>query len=190
MQKISAAEHIAVFGGKFDPPHLAHQLIIFLLLEKHGVDEVWLFPSADHPFGYACSSFSIRCEMCRYLAAPWETSGKVKILDDEARLTVRPVYTVELMRHLTAEYGKRRYRLVIGEDNWNRRREWKDFASLEQSFEPIVIGRGDNFSTFFPLPDISSTLIRTRIEQGKPYAHLLPQGLDLYIEEHRLYLNQ
>jgi nicotinic acid mononucleotide adenylyltransferase len=31
---------IAVFGGKFDPPHLAHRMKIDLALEKYKMDEV------------------------------------------------------------------------------------------------------------------------------------------------------
>ena len=41
---------IAIFGGGFNPPHLAHLFTVTYLLSRADVDEVWLLPSAKHAF--------------------------------------------------------------------------------------------------------------------------------------------
>lgn len=187
MPKILTPRKTAVFGGKFDPPHLAHQLIIFLLLEKYGMNEVWIVPSYDHPFGMKPSDFEIRCEMCAFLAKPWHSSGKVKIVTEEKELKIQPVYTVDLLKHFLSVHNDKEFYLVIGEDNWNLREKWKDFDTIEKIAKIIVIGRGNIFDNYFPLPDISSSLIRKMIQSGKSPDHLLPAGLVDFIRDKRLY---
>ncbi len=189
MRKIFSPEKkprpIALFGGKFDPPHLGHQLLIFLLLHKLGMHQVWLIPSVAHPFGYPMSPFALRLKMCRMLALPWRGRHKVSILDDERHMPQRPVFTIDLVRRLRERYGERDYRLVIGEDNWNARAEWKDFDELSRLAPPLVIGRGDNSAFPLALPDISSTAIREAIASGAPWEHLVPTGVNEFILKHR-----
>ncbi len=185
MQKTSEAKKIAVFGGKFDPPHLAHQLIIFLCLEKYGMDEVWIVPSYSHAFGFTPSDFDLRVEMCSFLQG--SMSERVSILEDEKEIDKEPVYTIDLMKHLLERYGNHDYHLIIGEDNWNARDKWKDFETLEKMTKPIVIGRNGSFDNFFPMADISSSLIREMISEGKEVSHLLPAGLADFIKSRSLY---
>lgn len=178
---------IALFGGKFDPPHLGHQLAIFLCLEKFGMDKVWLIPSASHPFGHTMSPLALRLKMCRLLALPWRGTGKVRVLDDESRLAIRPVYTIDLVRHLKERYGDHDYHLVIGEDNWNARAEWKEFDELSKIVTPLVLGRGD--ASVFPiaLPDLSSTAVRRAIADGAAWEHLVPDGVAEFVRKRGLY---
>ncbi len=188
MQKTSfRRKRIALFGGKFDPPHLGHQLTIFLCLEKFGMEKVWLIPSAAHPFGHRMSPFALRFAMCRLLALPWRGRGKVRLLDDERRLAARPVYTIDLVRHLKEKYGDHDYHLVIGEDNWNARAEWKEFDELSKLVTPLVIGRGAASAIDLALPGISSTAIREAIAQGAPWEHLVPAGVSDFLRKQDLY---
>lgn len=187
MRKTSSVDRVAIFGGKFDPPHLGHQLTIFLCLEKFGMDEVWVIPSAAHAFGYAMSPFELRLRMCRLLAAPWKGRGRVRILADEKKLPQRPVYTIDLVRHLITAYGPRDYHLIIGEDNWQARADWKEFDELSKLARPLVIGRGGGSNLRIALPDISSTAIRTAIAQNAPWEHLVPAGIPDLVRDHGLY---
>jgi len=190
MRKTSSADRVAIFGGKFDPPHLGHQLTLFLCLEKFGMDEVWVIPSAAHAFGYTMSPFALRLMMCRLLAAPWKRSGRVRVLADEEQMTEHPVYTIDLVRHLIATHGPREYHLIIGEDNWKARADWKEFDELSKLARPLVIGRGDGSDFRIALPDISSTAIRTAIAQGTPWEHLVPAGIPEFVKDKGLYRPQ
>ncbi len=193
MRKTSLPEKkprpIALLGGKFDPPHLGHQLMIFLLLHKLGMHQVWLIPRAAPPFGYPLSPFRLRYKMCHLLALPWRGRHKVRVLDDEKKMSGSPVYTVTLVRHLIERYGPRDYRLVIGEDNWNTRDQWKDFEELARLAPPIVIGRGLDSTLPIKLPDISSTIVREAVAAGTAWEHLVPAGVAELVRKYHLYLS-
>jgi len=176
----------AVFGGKFDPPHLGHQLSVFLALEKYRFDEVWIIPSFSHPFGYHPYDFDSRLEMCRIMAEPFK--DRVKVSDIERKIGLEVVYTVDLIEYLKDNFPENDFSLVIGSDNWNVRGKWKDFDKLEKICRSIVvIGRGEGGQGSFSLPDISSTMIREMIKNSRDPENLLPAGIYEYIKKHNLY---
>ena len=41
---------VAVYGGSFNPPHVAHAMVASWLLWTRLVDEVWLVPVFRHAF--------------------------------------------------------------------------------------------------------------------------------------------
>lgn len=187
MQKISAYKNIAVFGGKFDPPHLVHQIIIFLLLERYAMEHVLVIPSYSHPFAYEQTNFSIRMKMCHILVDPWKKSKTATVSGIEEELGTTPVYTIDLLEELEKRYDAF-FHIAMGEDNWKNRDKWKDFKKVEKKASPVIIGRGDgNDDEFFPLPNISSTLIRKRMKENKSSAHLLPVGMESFINKNNLY---
>jgi len=186
MQKILVPKKIGIFGGKFDPPHLGHQLIIFLAFSKYHMDEVWIIPSYSHAFGYESSNFDVRLKMCEYLTAPW-SSDKVKILDDEKSIEKSPVFTIDLMYYLHNNYGAHNYTIFIGEDNWEKRDKWKEFEKLSTLASISVIGRGTKFDTYFPLPDISSSILRDMIKDNKNVDFLMPDGIYNFIKKNNLF---
>lgn len=176
----------AVFGGKFDPPHLGHQLSIFLALEKYGFDEVWVIPSFSHPFGYRTNDFGKRTEMCRIMARPF--GSRAKVLTVEKELGLETVYTVDLIRHLKENFTDNDFSLLIGSDNWEVRKKWKDFDKIEEMCRSIVvIGRGEGTEKGFSLPDISSTMIKKMIREGADPDIFLPSGISEYIRKNGLY---
>ena len=42
---------VALFGGSFNPPHIAHQMVALWVLETQAVDGLWMLPTWRHPFG-------------------------------------------------------------------------------------------------------------------------------------------
>lgn len=177
---------IAVFGGKFDPPHLGHQLTIFLALEKFLMDEVWIIPTYSHPFGHSSSDYDKRCEMCEIMVRPW-SKEKVKVSRIEKEIGTETVYTIDLIRHILKKEPSSDLHLFIGEDNWKCRDKWKDFEEIERLVKIIVTGRGKNDSNVFWLPDISSTEIKEMMKNGVDPAPLLPHGIWEYIKEKDLF---
>src|SRR6185295_12282250 len=75
---------VAVFGGSFNPPHVAHQLAALYVLETQPVDELWLVPCFKHPFDKALESFEDRLEMCQRAAAA--LGPRVRVSACEQRL--------------------------------------------------------------------------------------------------------
>jgi nicotinate-nucleotide adenylyltransferase len=62
---------VAVYGGSFNPPHVAHQLALTYVLATAQVDEVWMVPTFKHPFDKALAPFSDRAKMCELAASPF-----------------------------------------------------------------------------------------------------------------------
>ncbi|MCA9612005.1 MAG: nicotinate-nicotinamide nucleotide adenylyltransferase, partial [Myxococcales bacterium] len=48
---------LAVFGGSFDPPHVAHVLVAAWAHATAGADRVLVVPAGAHPFGKKSASF-------------------------------------------------------------------------------------------------------------------------------------
>ena len=55
---------LAVFGGSFDPPHVAHVLVAAWAHATAGADRVLVVPAGAHPFGKKSASFEDRVAMC------------------------------------------------------------------------------------------------------------------------------
>ena len=54
---------VALFGGSFNPPHVAHQMVALYVLETQPVDELWFVPTYAHPFGKALVDYDHRIAM-------------------------------------------------------------------------------------------------------------------------------
>ena len=178
---------IALFGGKFDPPHMAHRQIISLLFEKQHVDEVWVLLATAHPFGYQPTELKHRLNMVELMVEPLPESKKIRIMNEGDIVEKRPHYTVDVLETLCQKHPENRYVLAIGEDNWKDREKWYNFEEIEKRAEIVVFGRGEKSDIPFSLPDISSTTIKELILSGGDIRSLLPQSVFEYIEQHGLY---
>lgn len=184
------ALRVALFGGSFNPPHLAHALVVAWALAGGEVDEVWAIPTNGHPFGKPLAPFADRLEMCRLA---FGFSGRVRVLDVECEPRVH--YSIDTIRRLAGGYPECRWRWLMGSDATVDAPKWKDFAEIERLAPPLVIprkghGAGAGPARAFALPDVSSTMIREHLAAGQPAKELeglLPAGVIAYLETRKLY---
>ena len=180
------AMRVALFGGSFNPPHVAHQLVALYVLETSGVDELWMIPCFQHPFEKALESFEHRRQMCELAAQA--LGPRVKVSDVEAKLggESRTLRTVQALReaHPEAELS-----LVIGSDLEAETATWYGADELRRSVSFIVVGRaGFSRPGTLAMPAISSTDIRERLRTpGGGVESLLPRAVLDYIRQRRLY---
>jgi nicotinate-nucleotide adenylyltransferase len=177
---------VAIFGGSFNPPHIAHQFVALYVLETTSVDELWLVPCAKHPFDKVLASFSHRFRMCELAAAA--LGPRVRVSDIESRLGGES-RTLVTLRALRAQHPDGEFQLVIGADIEPELPTWYGAAELAREVSRIVIGReGFAGGVGLAMPRVSSTEVRAKLAQGQSVAHLVPQRVEAYIREHRLYL--
>jgi nicotinate-nucleotide adenylyltransferase len=178
---------IAVFGGSFNPPHVAHQMVCLYVLETQPVDEVILVPTFRHPFEKQLAPFPDRVEMCRRLALPF--GGRATVSTIEEDLGGEASLTLVTLQALAERLTGCRLRLVIGADILREREKWYRWPEIEELAPPIVVGRpGHPAPDGAPeLADVSSTDVRQRLAAGQPVAHLVPRGVLAYIVEKGLY---
>jgi nicotinate-nucleotide adenylyltransferase len=176
---------IALYGGSFNPPHVAHQLAALYVLETAPIDAVWLVPTFRHPFDKALLEFDHRLRMCELLAAP--LGARVAVSDIERTLGGES-RTLRTLRRLEADHPDHRFRLVIGSDLVPELASWYGVEQIEQAAPFLVVGRaGSTGAGQVAMPAVSSTAIRAALAAGASVEGLLPRAVAGYIYEHGLY---
>jgi nicotinate-nucleotide adenylyltransferase len=179
---------VALLGGSFNPPHVAHLMAAYWTLETQDVAEVWLLPSYRHPFGKELAPFEDRVRMCE-LAARSIRGLAVCAAERELANDPHVGKTVRTLEHLAAKHPDRDLALVVGADILPETVKWYRWDRVKELARIIVVGREG-----FPpvpgapsLPAISSTEIRARIARGEDVSGLLPRKVREYVEEKGLY---
>lgn len=188
---------VALFGGSFNPPHVAHQMACLLVIETCPVDEVWMVPTYKHAFAKELCAFEHRYEMCLLAAAA--LGERVRVSRVEAELA-RPVSrTVETLAALAEAFPDTRFRLVIGADILSETPKWHRWRDVEALAPPIVVGRAGyrmadrpSLGAYYDvvdvdLPSISSTEVRALLERGQSAVPLVSRSVMDYIAERGLY---
>lgn len=178
---------IALYGGSFDPPHIAHQLVCLYILSTKPIDEVWLIPCYQHPFGKKSADFAHRLAMCTQAAT--DLAPRVKVCDIEADLP-QPSYTLHTIEAIQARHPNYQFSWVIGEDIFPNLHRWYHFEELQKKISFLIIGR-EGFHSDAPIsikmPEVSSTHIRNQLFQGIKPHDLVPKKVLAYIEQQKLY---
>jgi nicotinate-nucleotide adenylyltransferase len=181
-------KEIALLGGSFNPPHVAHLMAAYWTIATQGVSEVWLLPSFRHPFGKPLAPFEDRVRMCELAAT---AVRGVQVCTAEAELRGDPLVgkTVRTLEHLQAKHPHHRFALVIGTDILGETDKWYRFDRVRELARLIVVGRSGHPDAEGapPLPPVSSTEIRERLGRGEDVSALVPAKVLGYIEEKRLY---
>lgn len=177
---------IAVFGGSFNPPHVAHQMVALYVLETTNVDGLWLVPCFRHPFDKPLAPFADRHRMCELAAVA--LGWRVRVSDVE-RTIGGPSRTLVTVRRLAEMHPEHEFQLVIGGDLVAEVPTWYGAAELQASVPFIVIGRGGTGASpgAVGMPLVSSTEVRDRLGRGQGAEGLVPRVVLDYIYERRLY---
>jgi nicotinate-nucleotide adenylyltransferase len=180
--------NVFLFGGSFDPPHIAHVLAVSYVLATEEADLVAVVPCYKHPFSKELAPFDDRFAMCER-AMGWLPRTQVLRVEEELGGESRTLRTVE---HLQSVHPDWRMRLVLGADVLLEGPRWHGFDRVAALAPPVVLGRAGVATEQAPhpvLPEISSTTIRDAIRAGKAHevAALLPRGVLAHIEAKGLY---
>lgn len=181
----------AIFGGSFNPPHVAHVMACAYILSRGAADRVLVVPCGRHAFDKGLAPFEHRLAMCR-LAVKGVLDG-VEISDIEGRRE-GVTYTIDTVEALRRERPGDEFILAVGSDILEETDQWKDFERLRELAPPWVIPRlgSDTLeeaveSRRFALPAVSSTSIRERLDRGEVPDELLPKKVADYIRRNGLY---
>jgi nicotinate-nucleotide adenylyltransferase len=157
---------VAIFGGSFNPPHVAHLLAVTVVLARFDVDRILVVPTYQHPFAKALASYDDRVRMCE-LAMGWLPRVEISRVEEELGGESRTLRTIE---HLRAQHPDWSLRFVMGADLVVESSKWYGFDRIMALAPPIVLGRiGVSYEGAPPavLPAISSTEVRAMIGEGR-----------------------
>jgi nicotinate-nucleotide adenylyltransferase len=194
-------QRIGMFGGAFDPPHLAHRALAEAALVQLRLDALHVLPTGQawHK-SRPLTAAPHRLAMSRLAFAGL---GPV-VLDDREIRREGPSYTLDTLRELHAENQQAELYLVMGKDQadvlptW---RHWQEIVALavicvadrdlltgrETQFVPPPEMAGRFRKLQMPAMDISATGIRARVAGGQGIAPLVSPAVARYIEDQQLY---
>ena len=197
---------VLVFGGTFDPPHLAHVQLPILVKRAVGADAVLYVPTATSPFKRtaATASDDHRLAMLR-----------IALVDvDDACISTYEIdhggvsYTVDTLAALRDAYDNRvGLRLLIGADQLLLFHQWRDWRRIIDLADPLVMVRPPDAADSLlarlpteltccdwaarladvPVMDLSASEIRQRIAAGASINGMVAPQVREYIENNDLY---
>ncbi len=179
---------VAVFGGSFNPPHIAHVMACVYILSVHDVDELLIVPCFLHPLGKQLAPFEDRFAMA-VDAMAWLPRTVVSPVERELGGPSRTLRTLEQLRLVRPGDT---FHLVVGADILLEGGRWHGFDQVLALAPPIILGRAGVEAPGAPapaLPDVSSTSIRQALREGRmaDVKTFLPRSVARYIEERKLY---
>jgi nicotinate-nucleotide adenylyltransferase len=195
---------LGIFGGTFDPPHIGHLALACEALHAFDLERVlWvLTPHPPHKRSEGILPLDERLALLERAIADTVEFEVCRVDIDRPP----PHYAVDTLRLLREQYPQSELYYLIGEDSLRDLRNWHQPEVLLVSCDAIGVMRRSGSETRLPaleavLPgitarikwmdapvlDISSSDIRRRVTQGRPYRYLLSEGVYQMIYRRRLY---
>ena len=180
----SGEASIGIFGGSFNPIHNGHIALAKVFLEKENLDEVWFMVSPQNPFKVDQQLLADHLRL-KLVSKAIDYNPRFKASDYEFHLP-KPSYTWNTLQHLTHDFPRYRFTILIGGDNWDAFNRWYHAEDILANYKLVVYPRRaqnlDNTSLptnvsllQTPLIDISSTTIRNRIKSGEDINDIVPE---------------
>jgi nicotinate-nucleotide adenylyltransferase len=200
----SPVGHIGILGGTFNPPHVAHLVAGQEAASQLGLDRVLVMPVnvPPHKELEVDPGAPTRLELCR-AAVAGDPRFEVSSLEIDRG---GPSFTVDTLRELKRDRPQDRLTLIVGADVAHGLGAWHEPETVLELARVAVaeregVRRDDILQRlrslrgasahldFFAMPrlDISSSDIRRRVAQGRPFRHLVPDAVRVAIEEGGLY---
>lgn len=193
-EKEGPGNRICLFGGTFDPIHIAHLRVANEALRTFALDKVLFVPAANPPHkpAEAMTPYEDRFHMCEVACAPYPPF-------DVSRLEAGPEksYTVDTLERVRAEMeADDQLFFLIGADAFEEIHTWKRWEDVITLVDFIVVARpGREYSIpegarvnrldGLDLP-VSSSEIRARLAAGEE-APEIPAEVREYIKQRGLY---
>jgi nicotinate-nucleotide adenylyltransferase len=185
---------IALFGGRFDPPHVGHFLIARQVLEnRQDIEKVIFVPAYKHTWFPTVASPDDRIKM---LSLCLEKGIEVSDVEVKRGGVSFAIDTIREIKQKT----KNELFWIIGSDNLQDFNRWKDHEEILKLAKILVYPRGlctlpEELPVGFEkveglnliTSDTSSAVIRQRIKEGKGIKYLVPEEIEKYIKENKLY---
>lgn len=194
---MNSAQKIGLFFGSFNPIHIGHLIIANIMAENSDLKKVWFVVSPQNPFKPARSLLHEfdRFDMVR---AAVHDNYRLEACDVEFNLP-KPNYTIHTLVHLQERHPDKEFRIIMGEDNLESFRKWKNHEAILNNYGLYVYPRpGVQLSELkthpnvnlveAPLLDISATYIRDCVRNRKSIRYLVPAAVEEMIHAKGYYL--
>ena len=190
---------IAVFGGSFNPPTVAHiNLAKQVLEEMNEIEKVIFVPVSTKYNKKGLASDEVRLNMLKNICNSQEN---LEVSDLELK-SERQLYTIETLRIIEKQNPGKEIYFIIGTDNLKELETWYKPDELLKNFKIIVLDRGEDNtdgiiekseflkkykSSLIKLKNIkkvniSSSYIREQLKLGKTVQNWVPEEISAEVE--------
>lgn len=193
------SKQIGLFGGTFNPIHLGHLVAAQETLLNKNLSKVIFIPTGNPPHkSIPDASIKNRVEMTRLAI---ESNARFEISDIEAS-SHEPSYSINTVRRLQEQLNSdEEIYYLTGADELIDFQTWREWRTILNTVTVLGMSRPEfdlneipsivkMKSEFVEIPkmEISSTLIRDRLNHKKPVQHFLPESVWKFINRHNLYI--
>lgn len=187
---------LGIFGGSFNPVHFGHLLAASGACEGLGLDRVLFVTSARPPHKVVDTPAEHRHEMVVLATAHDPRFEASRIELDRPGLS----YTVDTLVYLRQRLSNDQLFFITGIDAYNSLEDWHQPERLVELAQLVAVtrpGYQPQLDPFFTSHvtrletlsyEISSTVIRSRLREGRTVRYLVPTLVEEYVRKHHLYL--
>lgn len=196
--------NITLFGGSFNPPHLGHQIVISQAFELiKDIDELWLLPDYQHAFSKGKNFIDAKHRLV--MTKMLETNKvRTETCTFDNKMSGN---TISHITHLKQKHPKHQFSFLMGSDNIKNFHRWPKHQDLlkimtfyiypragssrqkaDHPFKPLYKNMKPLEHPLQVITNISSTIIRKRVQKNLPINHLLPENISNYIKNNNLYI--
>ena len=186
---------IGLYFGSFNPIHIGHLIIAEHVISHCDVQQVWFIVSPQNPLKPSSSLLNERHRL-HLVQLAIDDNLKLKASNIEFKLP-RPSYTIDTLIFLKEKYPDFLFSVILGSDSYSNLGKWKNSELLLKDYNFIVYVRPGSTQLDFPkisttileapLLDISSTKIRSLIKNGKSIKYMVPEVVEIEIENQNFY---
>lgn len=186
-------KQVGILGGNFNPVHNAHLVVADQVRQQLGLDQVLLMPEYQPPHVDKKETIP---EHHRLKMLELAIEGIEGLAIETIELERKGIsYTYDTMKILTEQHPDTDYYFIIGADMVDYLPKWYRIDELVDMVQFVGVQRpryksGTSYPVIWvdvPLMDISSSMVRDFIAQGRKPNFLLPQPVLDYIEKEGLY---
>ena len=152
-------------------------------------------PQNPHKQGNVLSDEQLRLQMVQLAV---EGNAGMRACDFEFALP-RPSYTLNTLNALDVAFPGNEFLLLIGADNWEKFDRWYKGDEILSRYNIIVYPRGCEDAPLLPqgvqwlpaeLHDVSSTMVRAAVKEGKNLDGLVPVAVAEFINDKKMYIDE
>jgi nicotinate-nucleotide adenylyltransferase len=197
---------LGIFGGTFDPVHIAHLVLAEQCREQGRLDEVRFVLAARPPHKpEPHAPFAQRVEMLS-LAIAGQPAFRVEQIE---RDRPGPSFTADTLDALHQREPDAELVLIVGADSLRDLPSWYEPARIVRRAELLVVARPDApiypteelrrmlhldaatplriQTAKVPLMAIASRDLRRRLSEGRSVRYMVPRAVEAYIADKELY---
>ena len=182
---------IGLYFGSFNPVHVAHLIIANHILNETDIEKIWFVVSPQNPFKTEINLLN-EYHRLHLVRLATEDDNRIKASDIEFGLP-KPSYTTSTLAYLAEKNPEQEFCIIMGSDSFQNLHKWKNYEVIVKNY-PVYVYLRPGFEienntgaklTILdaPLLQLSATLIRKHIADGKSVRYMLPEKVLEEIEK-------